>query len=180
MKKIKYLVLSTFFTILIFISTNKLGESHIDMFIDEMYADFVDDTDVYLERIGHRESNGVYTVVNDYGYMGKYQFSPNTLRGLDIRVSKTHFLNNPQLQDSAMVALLIHNRKLLRNYIDKYDGIELNGNLITESGILAAAHLVGPHRTKLLLREGIDTHDGLGTAASEYLTKFSGYTLNLN
>lgn len=180
MKKIKYLVLFTFFTILILISINKLGESHTDIVLDYIYDEVVDDTHTYLNKIGYSESSGRYSVVNEHGYMGKYQFSPNTLRGLDILVNKKQFLNNPSLQDSAMVVLLIHNRKILKRYIDEYSGIEINGNTITESGILASAHLVGPYRTKLLLKNGIDYSDAYGTKASEYLTKFSGYNLNLN
>jgi hypothetical protein len=180
MKEIKYLVLSIFFTIIIFISINKTDETHIEYYSEIEYDIPIDDTNDYLDRVGERESNGRYHIVNDYGYMGKYQFSHKTLNGLGISVSKTEFLSNPQLQDSAMVALLIHNRILLKKYIDKYDGNDINGNIITESGILAAAHLIGPHRTKLLLTEGIDSEDAFGTSALSYLTEFSGYSLHLH
>jgi len=183
MKKIKYLVLLTFFTLIIFMSVNVVGESHINHSIEHLYEDVYDDvfddTHLFLEKIGERESSGKYSIVNKYGYMGKYQFSPTTLKGLGIRVSKQQFLTNPQLQDSAMVALLIHNRKLLNTYINEYNGSTFNGNPITESGILATAHLVGPHRTKILLKDGMDSKDGFGTNASEYLISFSGYNLNL-
>jgi hypothetical protein len=179
MKKTKYCILMILFTTLIFISTINIGESHIENDISDSYENEVDEIKLYLEHIGNRESGGNYLIVNSYGYMGKYQFSPKTLRGLGINVNRKDFLSNPILQDSAMVALLIHNRELLEKYINLYDGSYMGGNLITESGILAAAHLIGPRRTKILLKDGIDSYDGYGTPVSSYLKEFSGYSLNL-
>ena len=97
----------------------------------------------FLNAIGHRESTNRYDVVNRWGYMGKYQFGRSTLKGLGFKVTKQEFLNNPQLQEEAMMALLLHNKEKLQKYIDVFDGQTVNGMLITESGILAAAHLGG-------------------------------------
>ena len=37
--------------------------------------------------MGHRESGNRYGVVNQFGYMGKYQFGKSTLRTLKIKVT---------------------------------------------------------------------------------------------
>lgn len=133
----------------------------------------------FMSSIGFRESSGRYDVVNSFGFMGMYQFSPATLRGLGFDVEMDVFLSNPQLQDSAMVVLLHHNFGILRRLIDEFDGEEFGDFTITKSGILAAAHLVGPRRTRLLLEEGINTEDAYGTTAMDYLISFSGYNINL-
>jgi hypothetical protein len=78
-----------------------------------------------------------------------------------------------------MLDLLLHNKKILQKYIDKWEGKTINGNEITESGILAAAHLAGPGNVKRFLRNGKEFRDGNGTKLTSYLTQFSGYKLNL-
>ena len=67
----------------------------------------------FLDAIGHKESGNNYTIVNTYGYMGRYQFGASTLKGLGFKVTKEEFLNNPALQEEAMQALLEHNSKKL-------------------------------------------------------------------
>ena len=133
----------------------------------------------FLQAIGHKESGNNYTVVNSYGYMGKYQFGASTLRGLGFKVTKEEFLNNPALQEEAMQALLEHNRKKLKRQIEKYCGQTVNGVYITESGILAAAHLAGQGNVKRFFRKGYEFKDGYGTTMTSYMKKFSGYQLDL-
>ena len=134
----------------------------------------------FLKAIGHKESGNNYSVVNTYGYMGRYQFGASTLKGLGYKVSKEEFLNNPELQEEAMQALLEHNRKKLRRQIDKYCGQTINGVYITESGILAAAHLAGQGNVKKFFRKGYEFKDGYGTTMTSYMVKFNGYKLDLN
>ena len=59
--------------------------------------------------------------------MGKYQFGKRTLKSLGYDVSKKEFLNSPYLQEQAMLDLLNHNKKILKNYIDYWDGKTING-----------------------------------------------------
>ena len=134
----------------------------------------------FLHAIGHKESGNNYTVVNSYGYMGRYQFGASTLKGLGFKVTKEEFLNNPALQEEAMQALLEHNSKKLRRQIEKYCGTEVNGIFITESGVLAAAHLAGQGNVKKFFRKGYEFKDGYGTTMTSYMEKFSGYQLDLN
>ena len=133
----------------------------------------------FLDAIGYRESTNRYDVVNSYGYMGKYQFGKSTLKGLGIKVTKEEFLNNPTLQERAMYELLKHNKKKLKRYIDKYEGKVVHGVLITESGILAAAHLAGQGNVRKFFRKGYEFKDGYGTTMTSYMNQFSGYQLNL-
>ena len=135
--------------------------------------------DDFLYAIGHRESGNRYNVVNSYGYMGKYQFGKSTLKGLGFKISKEEFLNNPYIQEQAMQKLLQHNKKKLQKFIDKYEGEVLHGVYITESGVLAAAHIAGQGNVKKFFRKGYEFTDGYGTKMTSYMNKFSGYNLDL-
>ena len=134
----------------------------------------------FLNDIGHRESGNNYQITNKWGYMGKYQFGKSTLKGLGFKVTKKEFLNNPQLQEEAMMALLLHNKEKLQTYIDTFDGKTINGMMITESGILAAAHLGGQGSVKRYFKNGKVFKDGFGTKITSYMNKFSGYDIQLN
>ena len=140
----------------------------------------INQTDLFLDAIGYYESSNRYDIVNRFGYMGKYQFGKSTLRGLGYKVSRKEFLNSPELQEQAMLDLLSHNKKILQTYIDYWDGKNINGKVITESGILAAAHLGGPGNVKKFFCDGKVFKDGNGTKITKYLTHFSGYKLNLD
>ena len=133
----------------------------------------------FLDALGHRESGNRYHIVNKFGYMGKYQFGKSTLKGLGFKVTQDEFLNSPYIQEKAMQELLLHNRKKLDKWICKYQGKELHGILITESGILAAAHLAGAGNVRKFFRKGYEFEDGFGTKMTSYMTQFSGYYLNL-
>jgi len=136
--------------------------------------------DNFLSAIGFRESGNRYDITNTFGYMGKYQFGRSTLKGLGYKVSKKEFLNNPDLQEEAMLSLLNHNKEKLQKYIDVYDGKTINGIYITESGILAAAHLGGQGSVRRYFRNGKVFKDGYGTKITSYMSNFSGYDIKLN
>ena len=133
----------------------------------------------FLEAIGHRESSNNYSVVNEFGYMGRYQFGRATLKGLGIDVTKEEFINDHRLQERAMHMLLSHNKKKLKRYIKKYEGQIIHGILVTESGILAAAHLAGQGNVRKFLKNGFVFEDGNGTKMTSYMKQFGGYILNL-
>ena len=135
-------------------------------------------TEIYLNSIGRRESSNRYDITNRWGYMGKYQFGRKTLNALGYKhISNKQFLNNPKLQEEAMIKLLKHNKHILRREIIKYCGTSIHGVYITESGLLAAAHLAGPGNVKKWLRRGKRFRDGLGTDLTEYLQLFGGYKI---
>ena len=133
----------------------------------------------FLNALGHQESGNRYDIVNRFGYMGKYQFGKSTLKTLKIKVTKEEFLNNPDLQEEAMKKLLLYNKKRLQKYINKFDGQVINGILVTESGLLAAAHLGGAGSVRKWFRTGKITADGNGVKITQYMQQFSGYSLYL-
>jgi hypothetical protein len=130
----------------------------------------------YKEAIGFKESQGKYKKINSLGYLGKYQFGIETLKSIGVHNSNA-FLNSPKMQEKAFIALLSKNKWELRNVIEKYEGTVLNGTHITESGILAAAHLAGVGSVKKYFRyEGKRYFkDAYGTSLRSYLKRFGGY-----
>ena len=132
----------------------------------------------FLDDIGFRESSNNYKAVNQFGYLGKYQFGRKTLNNLGFEnISNREFLENNSIQEEAMYALLNHNKKILRRQIEKYHGKVIHGIYITESGILAAAHLAGPGNVRKFFRKGYEFQDGNGTKMTSYMIRFSGYKL---
>jgi len=130
----------------------------------------------FKEAIAFKESQGKYFVVNTLGYLGKYQFGKSTLELLRI-YNTEHFLYNPKLQEDAFIALCSLNKHYLRKDIERSAGKVINGIKITESGILAAAHLAGPGNVKRYLRSGGSRifRDAYGSSVQHYIRKFSGY-----
>ena len=139
----------------------------------------VKDYYAFLDALGHQESGNRYDIVNRFGYMGRYQFGKATLRTINVKVDKETFLNNPQIQDYAMLKLLCYNKNKLQKYIDNFEGQEINGILVTESGLLAAAHLGGQGSVKKWFRTGKVRKDGNGVSITSYMKRFGGYNLDL-
>ena len=159
----------------------KLRELELQRLEEERIKQYhEDELNRFLDDIGFRESGNRYDITNKWGYMGKYQFGKTTLKGLGFKVTKQEFLNNPQLQEEAMMALLLHNKEKLQKYIDVFDGQTINGMYISESGILAAAHLGGQGSVKRYFKNGKVFKDGFGTKITSYMDKFSGYDIKLN
>lgn len=134
----------------------------------------------FLDEVGFRESSNNYKAVNQFGYLGKYQFGRKTLNAIGFEdVSNYEFLSNPEIQEEAMLVLLQKNKHTLRREIKKYVGETVNGIYITESGILAAAHLGGAGNVRKFFRKGYEFKDGNGTKMTSYMKKFSNYQLDL-
>ena len=130
----------------------------------------------FKEALGFKESGGDYNVINEFGYMGKYQFGRGTLKLIGIRDTNV-FLNSPDLQEAAFYANASRNKWILRKDIERFQDQVVNGIKITESGILAAAHLAGPGNVKKFLRSnGTNSfNDGFGTSIKHYFKKFADY-----
>jgi len=130
----------------------------------------------FKEALAFKESGGSYTIVNSFGYLGKYQFGKGTLERFNI-LDIEAFLKNPALQEQAFIAYCKVNKWILRKDIQRSVGKKIKGITITESGILAAAHLAGAGSVKKFLRSNgaFYFEDGYGTTIEEYLYKFRGY-----
>jgi hypothetical protein len=133
----------------------------------------------FAQKMAYKESRGILHLVNPYGYMGKYQFGRSTLRTVGI-YDFQEFLRNAVWQDEAFKALIARNKWELRKEIQKYSGRVINGVEITESGLIAAAHLGGAGSVKKYLRSNGRNgfKDGFGTSLSSYIRKFSNYDIS--
>lgn len=133
----------------------------------------------FKEALAFRESRGNYFTINTLGYLGKYQFGIGTLQLIGV-YNATRFLNDPVLQEQAFHANIARNKWILRRDIERFVGKNIGGIEITESGMLAAAHLAGPGNVKRYLRTwgAFDVADSYGTHLSKYMKQFSGYDVS--
>ena len=151
------------------IETSKMNTNTKFPFLENSYIAF-------KEALAFKESQGKYTTVNSLGYLGKFQFGVSTLELLGIYNPKS-FLTNPALQEKAFLANTRRNKWVLRRDIKRFVGKEIDGIEVTESGILAAAHLAGPGNVNRYLRSlgAEDFTDAYGTGIPYYMRKFSGF-----
>lgn len=147
-----------------------------------------DQMTAYLAQIGKSESGGNYAAVNTLGYVGKYQFgyqalidggyvkssvtslaqlnNPNSWTGKDGIVDKTAWLNNPSVQETAMMDYTKRN----------YTAMVSNGAITAEmsqeevGGMLATSHLLGAGGAKNW-RNGKGGADAYGTTGDTYFQK---------
>ena len=142
--------------------------------------------DTFLKDLAMRESSGRWDVINELGYIGLYQFGEIALKdvGLDKEISTKKFRENPnifppEMQTKAMIELLKNNKHYTRRVYDKI-GETYNNVEVTESGILAASHLVGAKSVRKYLKSGgkINERDANGISVKDYMEKFVGYDLS--
>ncbi|MFT7189425.1 MAG: hypothetical protein ACI9AV_002705, partial [Sediminicola sp.] len=122
---------------------------------------------------------GDYFTINALGYLGKYQFGIGTLQLMGV-YNATRFINDPMLQERAFHTNIARNKWILRRDIKRFNGKQIGGVKVTESGILAAAHLAGAGNVKKFLRS-LGEHnvsDEFGTSIANYMRKFSGYDIS--
>lgn len=133
----------------------------------------------FLKKMALLESTNVDTIVSNLGYLGKYQFSPRTIKGLGFNVTKEAFLHDADLQDSVAVANMHYNAKVLRKYIKEYEGQTIDSIYITKSGLLAGACLVGSGGVISFLTNDnkYPTIDANGVSIKKYLRLFNTYRL---
>jgi len=155
----------------------------------KQFTDFIND-------LGFKESSNNYGNNNNPPYLGRYQFGPFALEDIGFKDSSRNwtslannlgvysdkdFLNNPAVQDQAMNLYLKKNWEYAINYgLDNYIGSTMNGVVITESGLLAAMHLVGVGAVRNAIRKGdlASEKDGNGTTALSYMVRFGGYNVD--
>ena len=135
----------------------------------------------FKEFLGFYESGSDYKKINSLGYLGKYQFGRSTLKVLRIK-KISNFINIPELQEKAFLMNVMRNKWILRREIERFSGKKINNILITESGIIAAAHLSGPGNVKKFLRNNcnnnLDFKDINGTKISDYIKIFRNYDIS--
>ena len=159
------------------------------------------DLEVFATRMRDRESSGDYEAVNQWGYLGAYQFGLARLCDLGFTrrragargwgnkafewrdgYSRSQFLLDHDLQDETFRR---HVRRLIRT-ITRYGLLDCVGDplsdylddydgdcIVTLSGMVAVAHLLGPGGLRDTM-QGRARADGLGTTAAEYMEHFAG------
>jgi len=133
----------------------------------------------FKEALAFKESSGNYFSINTLGYLGKYQFGIGTLQLMGVN-DATSFLNDPALQEEVFQTNIARNKWILRRDIKRFEGKRIKGVNVTESGMLAAAHLAGAGNVKKYLRSygRYDVKDVYGTSMAKYIRKFSGYDVS--
>ena len=148
--------------------------------VEEDESDSRKDLLRFLEAIARFESNDRYDVVNPYGFLGRYQFSPMTIRHLGYDILNEDFLRNARLQDEIMLAYMRENYISLRPYIEQYNNTNYKGIYITTSSILAGAHFAGAmgmRRFLLSRSDSVGKTDANGMTLRRYMTRFSDYNV---
>lgn len=142
------------------------------IYLDKAYLGF-------KEALGFKESGGNYLAVNTLGYLGKYQFGASTLKQMGLHNTDT-FIKDPQLQERMFNLNVSRNKWILRREIKTFNGKRVRGNVVTESGIIAAAHLAGAGNVKKYLQSygKEDVADAYGSNIAYYLRKFAGFDLS--
>ena len=157
--------------------------------------------DDFFWALGQNESGNNYSFVSSLGYLGRFQFGEEALQAVGFyngdatwaidfigsftakggsygAWDKFGFLNSPAAQDAAANAWFSKiNDDVSTLGLKSYLGRWIGGGQVTESGLVAGAHLVGVWALKSFLESGgaIDTRDGYGTPVSEYVRRFGDF-----
>lgn len=145
-----------------------------------------DETHAYLKALRLCENQGRYKKIlggNDQ-YSGAYQIGNDarTQVGYEILNSKSGielFLNDSLLQEEVMLRLLQSQIRMMMPYLKKYNNTSIGNFWITNSGILAMTHLLGPNTTIAFLTKGISAVDGNNTPISRYL-QFNNFNIPID
>ncbi len=135
----------------------------------------------FLKDLGFFESRGSYNPKGNDSYYGKYQFGRSALDAIGFSsITKEEFISDTLLQEVAIRRLMKLNKKMLSNFIGKYEGKTIGNVYITQSGLLAAAHLGGSGNVQKFLESNgqVIFKDGNGTPITKYMKHFSNYDLH--
>ena len=142
----------------------------------------------FISALSQLESGGRYDIIggSNNKYWGAYQMGAAARKDIGLSgMSMEKFLTNPVVQDWAMNEYMKVNYSRLKKTIEEYNipergGIRIGHNLVTVSGLMAAAHLVGSepvkHFVKTKGKDLIDqktgrnkSKDGNGVHLTHYL-----------
>ncbi len=131
----------------------------------------------FKKHLAFKESSNVYDTINRFGYVGLYQFGTMALK--DLGLTKKEIRRDIELQHKAFKSLCMINKYRMRKYF-KYVGKNINGIKITESGMLASAHLVGSNAVKRYLSSGGRkiSYDANKTTIEHYMKMFANYDVS--
>lgn len=155
-------------------------------------------TEDFYRDLGLREASGNPRILeklngNHYGLfqmgraaladVGYYDKARKAWTGRDNINSLNDFLNNPQVQKKAISEY--HATIYKRYHLSQYEGMEINGVVLTKSGLIAGAHLVGDKKFSDFLKQvkkGIIPDkipaDSNGVTCIDYARDFASYELD--
>ena len=150
--------------------------------LDEVWKGKLND---YFKALAVKESGNDHKIYNKYGYIGLWQLGRSALITIGYgHITFENFKKDPTIfgkhdQYKAIVKYTRINKSILQKYIDKYVGTTIDGILITESGILAGAHIGGARGVqKLLDANGVyNPKDANGTSILDYINEFANYEM---
>ena len=148
----------------------------------------------FLQTLAYRESSNNYSKVSASGtFLGRYQMGPEALKDIGFIDDKENwtslanahgvtdentFLSNHDAQDYAIKEY----HKKLWTYIKHFDLVDKIGDIyqevtITDSGLIAATHLIGIGKIIPAINNNTDVTDGNGTHASDYMRNMANYDM---
>ncbi len=159
----------------------------------------------FLIALANRESSGKHAIMNKAGYVGLYQVGEEALADVGVYYETKNvnykkndwsgyikggnkygisclwdFMHSPDKQKAVQIDFKKKHWQYLENLnLTQYVGKTIKGIYITQSGLLAGAHLVGPGGVRDFLRSHgkNDVKDANGTPVSSYIKKFGGYDI---
>jgi hypothetical protein len=156
----------------------------VQMIKEKQQAEYNRELLRFADYLGYKESRNDILAVNTIGCFGVFQFKESTLKFLGYdKITLAEFKRNPDifpyaLQFDALKSLLNVNSELLKPF-ESYIGKEINGTVITKSGLLAGCHLAGIGGVRKYLTSGgkVDKRDCYGTKISKYVKEFAGFNI---
>ena len=115
-------------------------------------------------------------------YWGKYQLGESARKSINLKdITWEKWKTSPELQEAALRMWVDYLYQCMKPEIEKFDGTFQNGWAITESGIIAMSHNVGPEQVKEFLYSGGKKvpQDGSGKDATRFLI-LGNYNLETN
>lgn len=169
-------------------------------FLNQIFSKYNSNIEKYLKlnkggykefkaALGERESSNNYSVINSFGFMGKYQLGYDRLFELGLVVlngtcydwknglDQEKFLENEYLQE---VVFDLHFFDVLNRLVRSYSSFinfKINETNLSFSGMFAGVHLLGFESIDKRLKSGEEIKDAYGTSIDTYLELFSGYEI---
>jgi len=134
-------------------------------------------------------------ISNKYGFLGFYQMDKNVLKSIGYIDKVTNewigkyginkeddFLKDMDVQN---IAVCQHHKITWEKYLQdyhKYDSLQVGGVVLSQSGMISAAHLVGYLGLKSFVdnKGVVDIRNGNLVNPTEYLKRFGGYIIDYN
>jgi hypothetical protein len=152
---------------------------------------YIESNDNYKARrreiVIMKTSHGLDTIIAYSQYIGYYQMGVSSRKSIGMgNIPIKKYWNSPELQHKSVLLWLIYLKTYLSDEIEKWDNKFYGSFYITESGLLAMSHLIGPNRVKRWLNSGrynltytYHIVDGNGKKGVDYLQQLGRYNLKL-